>query len=53
MTDEEVFKLYEDMKRVFGTLPDVDHEPIQFEHKVRMYKHYYMNRNEHGNSSTN
>lgn len=51
MSDEEVYKLYEDMLRVYGTLPDIDHEPIQFAHKVKMYKHYYMNRDKNGDTN--
>jgi len=50
MSDEEVFKLYEDMIKLFGVLPDIDHEPIQFAHRVKMYKHYYMNRDKNGNT---
>jgi hypothetical protein len=50
MTDEEVFKLYEDMLKVYGVLPDIEHEPIQFSHKVKMYKHFHMKRNNNGDT---
>ena len=50
MTDEEVFKLYEDMLKVYGELPDIEHEPIQFSHKVKMYKHFHMKRNNDGDT---
>jgi hypothetical protein len=34
-------KIMADMEDKFGTLPNPDHQPIQFAHIVKLYKYYY------------
>lgn len=41
MTDEQALAIYEDMKRIYGNLPDPDHEPIRFKYYYTLYKHYH------------
>jgi hypothetical protein len=45
MTDEEVLKFYDELVEHYGSLPNFEHEPIQFANCVRMYR-YYKERNE-------
>jgi hypothetical protein len=45
MTDEEVLKFYDELVEHYGSLPNFEHEPIQFAKCVRMYR-YYKERNE-------
>jgi hypothetical protein len=40
MTDDEVLQFYNNMLEHFGSLPNFEHEPIQFANCVRMYKYY-------------
>jgi hypothetical protein len=42
MTDEEVIKMYDDMVKHFGSLPNPEHEPLRFAYYVRIYKYYKM-----------
>jgi hypothetical protein len=42
MTNEEVLHHYNRMVEIYGVLPDTEHEPIQFAHLVKMYKHYHL-----------
>lgn len=44
MTDEEVVKVYQEMREMFGSLPNPEHEPIRFAHYVKLYR-YYKSRN--------
>ena len=44
MTNEEALKIYEGMLKVYGTLPDVDHEPIRFKYYYTLYRLYHMKR---------
>jgi hypothetical protein len=40
MTDEEVIQFYNEMEEFFGTLPNFEHEPIQFANRVKLFKYY-------------
>ena len=40
MTDEEALQFYADMMLHYGTLPNFEHEPIQFAYRVKLYKYY-------------
>lgn len=40
MTDEEVLQFYNEMEKFFGTLPNFEHEPIQFANRVKLFKYY-------------
>ena len=40
MTDEEVLQFYNEMEEFFGTLPNFEHEPIQFANRVKLFKYY-------------
>jgi hypothetical protein len=40
MSDEEVLILYNEMEKFFGTLPNFEHEPIQFANCVKLFKYY-------------
>lgn len=42
MSDSEVLKHYEQMKEIYGTLPDPDHEPRQFAYYVKLYLRYHV-----------
>lgn len=39
MSDEEIEKLYQGMKREFTYIPCPEHEPIRFEYYVKWYKY--------------
>lgn len=44
MTDEEVLKIYEEMKEMFGDkIPNPDHSPRQFEYFLKLYWHCKKN----------
>jgi len=44
MTDEQVLKIYEELKEQFGDkLPDPEHYPRTFEYFIRLYKHCKRN----------
>jgi hypothetical protein len=49
MTDEEILQFYADMMLFYGELPNFEHEPIQFAHKVKLFK-YYREQNENRNN---
>lgn len=49
MTDDEVLQFYNNMLEHFGSLPNFEHEPIQFANCVRMYKYY---KEQHGRPET-
>jgi len=40
MSDEEVLQFYNEMEKFFGTLPNFEHEPIQFANRVKLFKYY-------------
>ena len=40
MTDQEVEQLYNEMLEFFGSLPNFEHEPIQFANRVKLFKYY-------------
>lgn len=41
MTDEQALAIYERLKQKHGdNLPDVDHEPKQFEYCVKLLRYY-------------
>ena len=42
MSDEEVFQIYEDMKKIYKNLPDPDHEPLQFKYYYMLYKNFHV-----------
>jgi len=41
MTNQEVIAIYNRMLEIFGTLPNPDHEPKQFEYLYKLYKYYH------------
>ncbi len=49
MTDDEALQFYNNMLGHFGTLPNFEHEHIQFANCVRMYKYY---KEQYGRSET-
>ena len=49
MTDDELLQFYNNMLEHFGSLPNFEHEPIQFANCVRMYKYY---KEQHGRPET-
>lgn len=49
MTDEEAIAFYEELLEWYGTLPNPDHEPIQFANCVKLYKYYRERKNENSN----
>jgi len=50
MTDKEVLQLYNEMEEFFGSLPNFEHEPIQFANRVKLFK-YYKEQNARSQSS--
>ena len=46
MTDEEVLQKYNEMLKWFGSLPNPEHEPIQFRNCVRLYNYYKEREND-------
>lgn len=43
MTDEEMMKIYEDMKKTFGDdldIPNPEHSPMVFEYFLRVFRYY-------------
>lgn len=40
MTDDEVLKQYDEMKKMFGPLPNPISEPIRFRYYVKLYNFY-------------
>lgn len=40
LTEEQLKMIIEEMGRMFGGVPNPEHEPIRFEHYVRLYKYY-------------
>lgn len=47
MTDEEILKAYEDMKKEWGdNLPNFEHEPRRFAYYVKLWKYYKERKNE-------
>jgi hypothetical protein len=51
MTDEEALIIYNEMEKFFGSLPNFEHEPIQFANCVKLFK-YYKQRELNGRSET-
>ena len=49
MTDDEALQFYNELLEHYGTLPNFEHEPIQFSNCVRMYR-YYKEQNERARS---
>lgn len=45
MTDEEVLHHYNRMVEIYGTLPDPEHEPRQFDYLVKLYKRNHATNN--------
>jgi hypothetical protein len=45
MTDEEAIKFYDELLEHYGTLPNFEHEPIQFAHRIKLYR-YWKEKNE-------
>jgi hypothetical protein len=45
MTDEEVLQFYNELLEHYGTLPNFEHEPLQFKALVRNYKYYKEQQN--------
>jgi len=46
MTDEQILEFYNKMVEFYGRdLPNPEHQPIQFDYLVKMYKYYMENRN--------
>ena len=52
MTDEEVLKFYDELVEHYGSLPNFEHEPIQFANCVKLYKYYKEQRGRSETSST-
>lgn len=43
MTDQELLEHYNKLVEQYGdTLPNPEHEPIQFAHIVKLYKYYNL-----------
>ena len=41
MTEEEIIKLYEEMKEHYGDkLANFEHHPLQFRYQVKCYRYY-------------
>lgn len=40
MTDQEALNFYEELLEHYGSLPNFEHEPIQFMHLVKLYRYY-------------
>jgi hypothetical protein len=40
LTDEQIYKVMEEMEKMFGSLPNPEHEPIRFRHLVKLYYYY-------------
>jgi hypothetical protein len=51
MTDEQVMQFYNEMEEFFGSLPNFEHEPIQFANCVKLFK-YYKEQNGRSQSSS-
>jgi hypothetical protein len=51
MTDDEVLQFYNEMEEFFGSLPNFEHEPIQFANCVKLFK-YYKEQNGRSQSSS-
>lgn len=51
MTDEEALIIYNEMEKFFGSLPNFEHEPLQFANCVKLFK-YYKQRELNGRSET-
>jgi len=46
MTDEQILEFYNKMVEFYGRdLPNPEHQPIQFDYLVKMYKYYMEKRN--------
>lgn len=43
MTDEEIVSFYNEMVKMFGTIPNPEHHPRQFKHYVGLYNHIKQN----------
>jgi hypothetical protein len=49
MTDEEILKIYEEMKEAYGeNLPHPEHEPIRFSYYLKIFKRYHKNETTNG-----
>jgi hypothetical protein len=42
MSDEEILYHYNRMVEIFGTLPNPEHEPRQFQYFVMLYQKYHI-----------
>lgn len=42
MTDEQVEKILDEMRKMFGELPNPIHEPRRFANYVRLFEYYKM-----------
>ena len=43
MSNEEIERIYEEMKEIFGDhLPNPEQEPVRFAYYVKLYKHYHV-----------
>lgn len=51
MTDEEALKFYDELLEHYGSLPNFEHEPIQFAMRVKMYKYYKQQKEQNENSN--
>ena len=38
MTDQQIIDMYNEMEKMFGTLPNPEHEPIRFAYYVKLYR---------------
>ena len=43
MSDKEILEHYANMQKIYGALPDPDHEPKQFAYLVKLYLRHYVN----------
>lgn len=46
MTDEEAIRIYNDMLKMFGTIPSPEHEPLRFKYYYKLYKYYSVTTSE-------
>lgn len=44
MTNEEVLRMYEDLRKHFPNAPDFEHFPKTFAYYVKLYKHFVLNK---------
>jgi len=43
MSNEELERIYEEMKEIFGDhLPHPEQEPVRFAYYVKLYKYYHV-----------